>query len=222
MADVQKRLGLSLTMFDKNLHKISGKFNSMADLLRNPDFIAHLNQDIYVSNDSETTWFKLKVRNGKIEPITFLLTFRTNWVKNYNNGPEGFETIVVGYSPGEGEVTAATAVVPGKDYTPERITQHFQLLIGENANDTKEIGKLLCYILSKYTREPNPKTLEYFGSIQGLSKNKDGKTRFSPPRMLRDEVRPFLTAGVRNRQFPVCNSTQVNEDMTPILAPLFT
>ena len=130
LINTQKRLGLSLTMFDKNLHKISGKFNSMADLLRNPDFIAHLNQDIYVSNDSETTWFKLKVRNGKIEPITFLLTFHTNWVKNYNNGPEGFETIVVGYSPGEGEVTAATAVVPGKDFTPERITQHFQLLIG--------------------------------------------------------------------------------------------
>lgn len=38
LVNVQKRLGLSLTMFDKNLHKISGKFNSMADLLRNPDF----------------------------------------------------------------------------------------------------------------------------------------------------------------------------------------
>ena len=208
-------------MFDKNLHKISGKFNSMADLLRNPDFIAHLNQDIYVSNDSETTWFKLKLRNGKLVAITFLLMFRTNWVKVYNNGPEGLEAIVVGYSPGEGEVAAATAVVPGKDFTPERITQHFQLLIGENANDTKEIGKLLCYILSKYTREPNPKALEYFGTIQGFSKNKDGKVRFSPPRMLRKEIRPYLDKGVLNRQYPICASTKPDEDITPILEPLF-
>ena len=221
LINTQKRLGLSLTMFDKNLHKISGKFNSMADLLRNPDFIAHLNQDIYVSNDSETTWFKLRVRNGKIESITFLLTFRTNWVKGYNKGPEGYEAIVVGYSPGEGEVAAATAVVPGKDFTPERITQHFQLLIGENASDTKEIGKLLCYILSKYTRESNPKTLEYFGTIQGFSKNKDGKTRFSPPRMLREEIRPYLDKGVLNRQYPICASTKPDEDITPILESLF-
>ena len=221
LVNIQKRLGLSLTIFDKNLHKISGKFNSMADLLRNPDFIAHLTQDMYVSNDSETTWFKLKVKNGKLGPITFLLTFHANWVKTYNKSPEGFDFIAVGYTPGDQNVPAATAVVPGKDFTPERITQHFQAVIGETANDTKEVGKLLCYILSKYTTNPNPDSLEYFGKIQGFSKNKDGKTRFSPPRMLRDEVRPYLTESVRNRQFPVCDSTLLNEDLTPILEPLF-
>ncbi len=80
---------------------------------------------------------------------------------------------------------------------------------------------MLCYILSKYTREPNPKTLEYFGTIQGFSKNKDGKTRFSPPRMLREEIRPYLDKGILNRQYPVCASTEQDEDITPILAPLF-
>ena len=222
LINTQKRLGLSLTMFDKNLHKISGKFNSMADLLRNPDFIAHLNQDFYVSNDSETTWFKLKLRNGKLVAITFLLTFRTNWVKVYNNGLEGLEAIVVGYSPGEGKVAAATAVVPGKDFTPERITQHFQLLIGETANDTKEVGKLLCYILSKYTREPKTDSLEYYGAIQGFSKNKDGKIRFSPPRGLRDEVRPYLPAKMLSRQYPGITKWGVDKDWTPKLSPLFT
>ena len=221
LVNTQKRLGLTLTMFDKNLHKISGKFNSMADLLRNPDYIVHLNQDIYVSNDSETTWFKLKVRNGKIGPITFLLTFHANWVKAYNKSPEGFDFIAVGYTPGDENIPAAAAVVPGKDFTPERITQHFQLLIGETPNDTKEVGKLLCYVLSKYTRDPNPDSLEYFGKVQGFSKNSDGKIRFSPPRMLRDEVVPYLTESVRNRQFPVCDSTLLNEDLTPILEPLF-
>ena len=222
LINTQKRLGLSLTMFDKNLHKISGKFNSMADLLRNPDFIAHLNQDFYVSNDSETTWFKLKLRNGKLVAITFLLTFRTNWVKVYNNGLEGLEAIVVGYSPGEGKVAAATAVVPGKDFTPERITQHFQLLIGETANDTKEVGKLLCYIRSKYTREPKTDSLEYYGAIQGFSKNKDGKIRFSPPRGLRDEVRPYLPAKMLSRQYPGITKWGVDKDWTPKLSPLFT
>ena len=221
LVNTQKRLGLSLTILDRNLNKIEAKFESMADLMRNTEFISHLSQKLYVSNNCENTWFRLTVRKGKLGDITFLVSLSINWVKIYNKGSKGFEAIVVGYSPGEGKVTAATAAVPGMDFTPERIHKHFQAVIGETANDTKEVGKLLCYVLSKYTRDPNPDSLEYFGKVQGFSKNKDGKTRFSPPRMLRDEVRPYLTESVRNRQFPVCDSTLLDEDLTPILKPLF-
>ncbi len=222
LVNTQKRLGLSLTILDENLHKISGKFNSMADLLRNPDFVAHLSQDFYVSNDSETTWFKLKVKNGKLTSITFMLTLQVHWVKTYNNDDESFDVIVVGFSPREEKQATAISCVPGKDFTPERITQHFKLLIGENANDTKEIGKLLCYILSKYTREPKTDSLEYYGAIQGFSKNKDGKTRFSPPRGLRDKVRPYLPAKMLSRQNPEIAKWGVDKDWTPKLSPLFT
>lgn len=221
LANTQKLLGLSLQIFDKNLHKISGKFNSMADLLRNPDFIAHLSQDLYVSNDIETTWFKLTVRKGKLGAITFLVSLSINWVKIYNKSAGGFDFIAVGYTPGDEKIPAATAVVPGTDFNPERITRHFQAVIGETANDIKEVGKLICYIISKYTRDPNPDKLEYFGTVQGFSKTMDGKVRFSPPRMLREEVRPYLTDSVLNRQYPVCDSTLLNEDLTPILEPLF-
>ncbi|MCR5730755.1 MAG: hypothetical protein K6G20_10430 [Ruminococcus sp.] len=222
LVNTQKRLGLSLKIHDKNLHKISGKFNSMADLLRNPDFIAHLSQELYVSNDSETTWFKLKVKNGKLTSITFMLTLQVHWVKTYNKGNEGFDVIVVGFSPCEEKQATAISCVPCKDFTPERITQHFQELIGETANDIKEVGKLICYIISKYTREPKTDSLEYYGAIQGFSKNKDGKIRFSPPRALRDEVRPYLPAKMLSRQYPGSTKWGVDKDWTPKLSPLFT
>ena len=39
--------------------------------------------------------------------------------------------------------------------------------------------------------------------------------------MLREELKSYLTPSVTRRQFPVCDSTQLHEDITPILAPLF-
>ena len=84
LINLQKRLGLKLTIHDKNLNNISGKFESIVDLLRNPEFISRLDQEFYISNDNETTWFKLKIRNGKLVAITFLLSFRVNWRKIIN------------------------------------------------------------------------------------------------------------------------------------------
>ena len=49
--------------------------------------------------------------------------------------------MVIGYSPGEENVSAATAVVPREDFTAERILKHFPCLLGQTANDSKEIGK---------------------------------------------------------------------------------
>lgn len=84
LINTQKRLGLSLTIFDKNLNKIAAKFDNMADLLYNPEFISKLSQEFFVSNNNATTWFKLKLRNGRLVDITFLLTLHINWVKIIN------------------------------------------------------------------------------------------------------------------------------------------
>ncbi len=221
LINTQHRLGLSLMIWDKNLNKITGKFNSIADLLRNPEFISKLSQELYVSNDSEATWFKLKIKNGKLAAITFMLTLQINWMRIINKVFSSYDLIVVGYTPGDGNTEAATTAIPKADVTPEKIIKYFPQLIGQTANNVKEIGKVICFILSKYILAPQSCMLDYVGTIQGFSKNSDGKIRFSPPKMLREEVRPYLTAGVRKRQFPVCDSTQIYEDMTPILTPLF-
>ena len=221
LINTQHRLGLSLMIWDKNLNKITGKFNSIADLLRNPDFISKLSQELYVSNDSETTWFKLKIRNGKLAAITFMLTLHINWLRIINKVFSSYDLIIVGYTPGDGNTEAATTAIPKADVTPEKIVKYFPQLIGQTANNTKGIGKVICFILSKFMLAQQQCMLDYVSTIQGFSKNSDGKIRFSPPKMLREEVRPYLTVGVRKRQYPICDSTQLNEDITPILAPLF-
>ena len=221
LVNVKKRLGLSLTIFDKNLHKISGKFNSMDDLLSNPDFLAHLNQDFYVSNDSKSTWFKVRVRNGKLGGITFLLTLCVNSIKIYNRSLSDFEWILVNYTPNEEKGLRTVVAVPGCDFTPERITQHFKQLISETANGKQEIGKLICFIISQYTRNPKPNSLAYFGTVQGFSKTVDGKTKFAPPLGLHNELLPYLSKRMLNRQYPGITKWGVDKDWTPKLAPLY-
>lgn len=221
LVNIQKRLGLSLTMFDKNLHKISGKFNSMADLLRNPDFIAHLSQELYISNNNEATWFKIKLKNGKLMSITFILTLRINWIKTINKTYYNYDYLIIGYSPGDGNVAAATTAIPSSDVTPEKIVKHFPQLIGQTANNTKEVGKLICYMLSKYLANPNSNSLEYYSYKQGFSKTISGKIQFNPAHMLPIELLPYIPISLRSRQYPICIEQRDGEDMTTILTPLF-
>lgn len=221
MVGIQKALGLKLTIWDKNLNKINANFDSIADLLRNPNFIANLSQTFYVSNADESMWFKMQIKKGEIIEFTFLLMFHLHWVKIYNKSNSGFDYIITGYSPGDGNVGAATAVIPQSEFTPEKCWKCFPHLIGETANNMKETGKLICYILSKYITNPSPEMLEFVGEKQGFVKDAQGKIRFSPPHMLREELKSYLSPAVTRRQFPLCDSTQINEDLTPILAPLF-
>lgn len=221
LMNTQKSLGLSLTIFDKNLHKISGKFKSMADLLCNPDFIAHLSQEFFVSNNNDTTWFKLKLKNGRLEAITFLLTLHINWVKIINKTFYSYDFIVVGYTPGDGNAEAATTAIPRSDVTPEKIIKHFPQLIGQTATTAKEIGTLVCYMLSPYLVDPKPNTLEYYGFKQGFAKNLKGQFQFNPAKMLPEEILPYMPIGLTSRQFPNSSERVGGEDMTPILAPLF-
>ena len=222
LVGIQKALGLKLTIWDKNLNRINAKFDSIADLLRNPSFIANLTQEFYVSNAEETMWFRMKIKKGEIVEFTFLLMFCLHWVKIYNKSNSGFDYILASYSPGDGNVGVATAVVPQSKFTPEKCWTCFPHLIGETANNMSEIGKLICYILSKYITNPSPEILEFVGEKQGFVKDAQGKIRFSPPHMLREELKSYLTPAITRRQYPICDSTQINEDMTLILAPLFT
>ncbi len=220
LVNTQKRLGLSLTIKDNNLNRISGKFESVADLLGNPEFISKLSQELYVCDSNETTWFKLKLRNGKLVSITFLFSFHLNWVKIINKTYFSYDFIVIGYTPGDGNAKAVTTAVPRSDVTPEKIVNHFPQLIGQTAATAKEVGKLLCHKLSKYLRNPKPNILEYYGYKQGFAQNLEKQIQFNPAHMLPVEIKPYLPVGLMSRQYPTCINYN-GEDMTPILKPLF-
>ena len=222
LINTQHRLGLSLTIWDKNLNKISGKFKSMADLLRNPDFISKLSQDLYVSNNNDTTWFKLRLKNGKLAAITFLLTLHINWIKILNKTFYSYDFIVVGYTPGDGNAEVATTVIPRSDVTPEKIVKHFPQLIGQTATPTKEAGKLICYMLTQYLVDPKPNTLEHYGFKQGFAKNLKGQFQFNPAKMLPEEILPYMPIALTSRQYPIGCQREGGEEVTPILDPLFS
>lgn len=90
---------LSFVLFDLEFFWVAAKFDNMANLLQNPDFISKLSQEFFVSNNS-TTWFKLKLRNGRLVDVTFLLTLHINWVKIINRTHYTFDFLIVGYIPG--------------------------------------------------------------------------------------------------------------------------
>lgn len=126
LLNTKKRLGLSLTIFDRNLNKIEGKFENMAELMRNPEFISRLSQELYVSDNEGSIWFKLKLRKGKFLSASFIMNFKLKWIKVYNKSSSGFDFLVVCYLPGF-NVPAATAAIPQSAYTPERILNCFPL-----------------------------------------------------------------------------------------------
>ena len=221
LVNTQKRLGLTLTIFDRNLNKICGKFQNMVDLLRNPEFISRLSQEFYASINNETTWFKLKLKSGKLKEITFLLTLKVNWFYIINKTNYGYDFLIVGYTPGEGNVAPATTTIPKSDVTPGKVATYFPQLVGQTANDLKEIGKLICYMLSKFITDPEPSMLEYYGNKQGFIKNLNNQIQFNPPHLIRSGMLPYMPVGVTSRQFPACGQYHNVVDMTPVFAPLF-
>ncbi len=217
---IQKSLEVSLLVKDNNLQNISGQYKSLTELLHNSEFISRLSQELYISDKDETTWFKLRLRNGKFVSVSFVMSFKLEWLKVYNNGCSGFDNLVVGYTPGV-NVPATTAAIPRNKYTVEGILSCFPQLKGQTACDPKEVGKLLLYIISKRIADPSHASLEYVGDRQGFAKCIDGKIRFSPPSLLNKEIYAFLSSAVTSRQYPMCIEQRDGEDMTPILAPLF-
>lgn len=202
LINTKKILGLSMSVMDKDFHKISGKFENMTNLLNNPEFISKLSQEFYISTNNDITWFKSKLRNGKLVDISFLLTLRINWIKMINKVHYSCDFIVVGYSPGDKGTEDFTTAIPQSDVTPEKIVYHFPQLIGQSANNMKEIGKLICYILSQLITDPKKNTLEYYGNKQGFVKNLKGQIQFNPAKMLPVQILPYMPIGLTSRQFP--------------------
>ena len=221
LINTMKSLGLSMLVRDEDFHNISGKFKNMTSLLNNPNFISKLSQEFYVSTNNDITWFKAKLRTGKLVDFAFLLTLRINWVKIINKAHYSYDFIVVGYSPGDKGTENFTTAIPKSDVTPEKITYHFPQIIGQNANNMKEIGKLICYIISQLITDPKKNTLEYYGNKQGFAKNLMGQFQFNPDHMLPVGMKKYMPLGLMSRQYLCCLHYD-NEDMTPILTPLFS
>lgn len=217
---VQKRLGLTLTIYDGNLNRMSGTFESIWELINNPEFISKLTQDFYFSDKNESRWFKVKIRKGKLIGISFLIGMKTNWVKIYNFSFGRYAYIVIGFYPGVGNIIATTSAIPFENVTPEKVTQHFPQLIGQTANDKNDIGKILCFIINKFTANPSSDICEYIGPKQGFNYFGNNNYLFSPPHLLRDEIKPYLNKGLLSRQHPY-SCSDLNDDLSKILIPLF-
>lgn len=217
---IQKRLGLTLTIYDGNLNRISGTFESIWDLINNPEFISKLTQDFYFSDRTESRWFKVKIRKGKFDGISFLLEMKINWVKIYNYSFGKYSYILIGYYPGVENTIATVSAVPYENVTPEKVTQHFPQLIGQTANDKKEIGKILCFIINNYTANPPSHICEYIGTKQGFNYFGNNNYLFSPPHLIEDEIKPYLNKGLLSRQHPY-SSSFLNDDLSKELIPLF-
>ena len=223
---LQRELGMSLSIRDENLMTVSAHFKSMTDLLNSPEFIAHLTQDFYLSDASDSQWFMMRLGRGRFSAITLLLIMKIHWVKIINKHTSGFDYLVVSYSPGAKEARVFVAVIPQTAFSPSKIPKHFPGIIGENAVDLKEIGKIICFILSKHISTPSPDSLVFVGNRQGFTRVWNGKKvsgviQFTPPRLLPSALVSSLAPALQSRQYPTCSSAE-NEDITPILAPLFS
>ena len=222
LVNTQKRLGLSLTIHDQNLNNISGKFDNMADLMRNPEYISRSDQVLYISSGSERTWFKMTVKNGNIKAISFLLTFLIRKLRIINYKDAGYDSIIVNYEVSEGRSQIFTAVIPRTDLMPNKIIKHFPQLVGQTANDTKEIGKLICYMVSQHLLTPKSDELEYYGFKQGFFKNLKGTMQFNPAKSLPSELEPYLPRGLLEREYPRLSwSGNESQDISQYLNPLF-
>lgn len=230
LVDVKKRLGLSFTAKDNNLNNISAKFSSLADFMNTPDFFANLNQEIYISDDNEVTWFKFKFSKGKIVAINFLGSLEIKWVKIINKTKRGYDFITVGYTPeaekykngkDDKDDEVIITVIPQSDVSPEKITKYFKQMIGQTANNVKEIGKLICHILFKYINNSIPDMLDYIGTKQGFSINENKMMQFNPPEKLPDEIRPYLSPSLQNRQYPMNAYPCILEDASTFIKSIF-
>ena len=216
-----KDLGIKFRILDQNLHKITGEFVNLAELFRNPEFYSRLSQDFYICNANGTTWFKISVKKGRVADIRFLLTFNIRNVKFINYSNAAIDFVIVNYATSEGDSQIFSTVIPGSDLTPDKIVRYFPQLVGQTANNPKETGKLICYLLSRHLSQPSPDSLLYFGFKQGFAKNLKGQFQFNPARMLPVEILPYMPVSLLYRQFPICIERREGEDMSSILTPLF-
>ena len=216
-----RKLGLSFSIFDRNFKSlnITGSVQDLNQLIHSPEFLTRWTQTLYLSSADNTIWIRVKIRYGFFEEITPLLGFKYNWSKIVNKKATGFDFLVVAYSSGEGGCYSI-AVVPKADFVPERITKHFTLLIGETAQDHREIGKLLCFILHEKIDHPSENMLMFVGHNQGFQQDFQNQMRFCPPRNMVSCLMEHLSPSLQRREYPA-KLRAADQDMTKVLSPIF-
>lgn len=215
-----KTLGLSLQVRDQNFNMLAGRFNSVDDLFHSPEFLSRLDQTLYLCDATGTNWLELTIKKGRIVSFSIVLSMKIRWTKLYIQGGGGIDILYVGYRA-DADSKDVTTAIPLSEFRPERIPKYFPYVVGETTHDSKEIGKLMCYLLSPYINNPNPKSTTYLGRIQGFAKNNQGKIQFNPSGPIPEALNPYLSSSILSRQAPF-RGDAVSEDMTPILVPLFS
>ena len=218
---VQKALGLSFAIRDKHLNSIVGQITDLSELVRKPEFVAYLSQDLFVSDIAESTWFRIRLRQGHFKSITLVLAIFIHVIKLITESANEWDFLKVVYSDSKSADERQIAVVPRADFTPDRIYRHFSAAIGATANDPRDIGKLLCHLLHKQIHDPSRDAIVFTSRRQGFFKTIGRQFVFSPPRDFYDGLKPYYPKSLLMRQFPSRIIERTDFDMTPVLRPAF-
>ncbi len=215
-----KTLGLSLQVRDQNLNMLSGKFKSIDDLFRSPEFLFRLDQTLYLSDAAGTSWIKLTIKKGRTVSFSIILSMKIRWAVLYKQGDGNTDILYVGYKADATSKDVTTAI-PLSDFRPERIIRFFPYVAGETTHDSKEVGKLICFMLSGYISNPEPQAIREHGAKQGFVPYSSKKIQFNPPYQIPIPVQKYVPEGLLRREKPCAAKNDSAEDITPILAPLF-
>ena len=215
-----KTLGLSLQVRDQNLNMLSGKFKSIDDLFRSPEFLFRLDQTLYLSDAAGTSWIKLTIKKGRIVSFSIILSMKIRWAVLYKQGDGNTDILYVGYKADATSKDVTTAI-PLSDFRPERIIRYFPYVAGETTHDSKEVGKLICFMLSGYISNPEPQAIREHGAKQGFVPYSSKKIQFNPPYQIPIPVQKYVPEGLLCREKPCAAPDDSAEDMTPVLSPLF-
>lgn len=217
---LQQALGISFQVRDQNLNMLTGKVNNIDDLFRSPEFLSRLDQTLYLSDATGTSWIKLTLKKGRIVSFSLLLSMKIRWAVLYKQGGDNTDILYVGYTAGADSKNVTTAI-PLSDFRPERISKYCPYAVGESMHDSKEIGKLICFMLSGYLNNPDPQAIREHGEKQGFGLNSSKKIQFNPPYQIPVPVQKYVPKGLLCRENPCAAINDGAEDMTPILSPLF-
>ena len=215
-----KTLGLSLQVRDQNLNMLSGKFKSIDDLFRSPEFLFRLDQTLYLSDAAGTSWIKLTIKKGRIVSFSIILSMKIRWAVLYKQGNGNTDILYVGYKADATSKDVTTAI-PLSDFRPERIIRYFPYVAGETTHDSKEVGKLICFMLSGYISNPEPQAIREHGAKQGFVPYSSKKIQFNPPYQIPIPVQKYVPEGLLCREKPCAAPDDSAEDMTPVLSALF-
>jgi len=218
-----EKLGISLQVRDQNHKMLAGKFISVEELLHSPEFLSRLNQTLYLSDATKTNWIKLAIKKGRIDSFSITLSMKIRGATLYKQRDGNTDILHVRYTGGADSKDVTTAL-PLSDFRPERVPKYFPHVAGETMHDPKEVGKLICFILSSYINNPNPQATQYYWKKQGFMTFASGKTQkiqLNPAYIIPAPVQYYVPKGLICRHNPCADNDNSAEEVTLLLAPIF-